>query len=64
MFTTQNVVITPLSCTSTSIDVASPLIGSVPRDAAYTSLLDGARAAEDLALTETLEIARSRPRRR
>src|SRR5439155_20225870 len=44
MFTTQKVVITPLSCTSTSIDVASPVIGSVPRDAAYTPWLDGARA--------------------
>ena len=38
MFTTQNVVIAPLSCTSTSIDVGSPVFGSVPRDAAYTSV--------------------------
>ena len=43
MFTTQKVLITPVSFTSTSTDVGSPVFGSVPRDAAYTSSDDGAR---------------------
>ena len=40
--TTQNVVTTPLSCTSTSTVVGSPVRGSVPRDAAYTSVAPSA----------------------
>ena len=59
-FTTQNVVITPVSWTSTSIDVGSPDFGSVPRDAAYTSSLDGRAAADDLPLAQALQVARRR----